>query len=237
MTTRVENIERYLRARLAETQARDEKTAGPQVHPFVTISRQTGAGGYHLAEAMLDVFAQQEDVDLFGGWQVFDHRLCEIVADDPRFEKSMDSLLSEEYHSKTDDFFHQIFGAGIDQHILMERVFLVVRSLAQMGKAIIVGRAGSQVTKGLGPGLRLRLVAPEDERIIRVMEFYDLNERDARSEARRRDSDRARLLKKHFSADIDDPQGYDAVWNTGTVSFEEIAEAVVAILRHRAIAP
>lgn len=236
MTTRVENIERYLRARLAETQVGERETTGAQVHPFVTISRQTGAGGYHLAQAMLEVFARQEDVHLFGGWQVFDQRLCEIVADDPRFEKSMDSLLSEEYRSKTNDFFHQIFGAAIDQHILMERVFLVVRSLAQMGKAIIVGRAGSQVTKGLGPGLRLRLVAPEDQRILRVMEFYDLDERDARSEARRRDADRTRLLKKHFGADIDDPQGYDTTWNTGAVSLEEIAEAVVAILRHRAAA-
>ena len=236
MTTRVANIERYLRARLTEAQVGDRETPEAIVHPYVTISRQTGAGGYHLAEAMLEVFARQEDVELFGGWQVFDQRLCELVADDPRFEQSMDSLLSEEYRSKTEHFFHQIFGAGIDQHILMERVFLVVRSLAQMGKAIIVGRAGSQVTRGLGPGFNVRLVASEEQRIPRVMEFYGLSERDARSEAKRRDSDRARLLKKYFGVNIDDPHEYDATWNTDTVSFEEISEAVVAILRHRAAA-
>ena len=233
MSERIENVERYLRARLAET--RTHRDPGQElVHPFVTISRQTGAGGYHLAETMLEVFARQADTQLFEGWQIFDQRLCEIVADDPRFAQSMDSLVSEQYRKSTEHFFHQIFGAGIDQNLLMERVFLVVRTLAGMGRAIIVGRAGSQVTKDLHMGLRLRLVAPEDERIERVMEFYDLDERAARSEARRRDTDRARLLKRHFGVDIDDPAGYDATWNTGSVELEEIAEATVAILRRRA---
>lgn len=237
MTERVENVERYLRARLAETRTREKDTTEPLVHPFVTISRQTGAGGYHLAEMMLEVFARQEDTALFGGWQIFDQRLCEIVADDPRFAKSMDSLSAEQYRKSTEHFFHQIFGSGIDQNLLMERVFLVVRTLAGMGKAIIVGRAGSQVTKDLTQGVRLRLVGPEEARIERVMEFYHLDEREARAEARRRDADRARLLKKHFGVDINDPAGYDATWNTGTVSLEEIAEAMVVILRRRAQSP
>ena len=146
----------------------------------------------------------------------------------------MDSLVSEEYRKSTEHFFHQLFGTRIDQNLLMERVFLVVRTLAGMGKAIIVGRGGSVVTKDLGTGLHYRLIGPENERIERMMEFYGLNEREARADARRRDSDRARLLKKHFGVDIDDPAGYDAVWNTGAVTFEEIAEATVVLLRRRA---
>ena len=50
---------------------------------------------------------------------------------------------------------------------------------------------------------------------------------------RKQDHDRLRLIKSFFAADIDDPLLYDAVWNTGTVPVEAIAEAVVSIIKHR----
>jgi hypothetical protein len=40
-------------------------------------------------------------------------------------------------------------------------------------------------------------------------------------------------LKAYFDADIEDPTGYDAVWNTGSASITEIAEATAATLRRR----
>jgi cytidylate kinase len=232
--TSLDRLERYLRAekeRLRSTPAgfREQQKA----LPFVTISRQSGAGGHSLAAALLDVFADQDESDIFGGWQVFDQKLCNVVADDPVFSRSLDALLAEEYRTPTKDFFHQLARSTVDQDLVMARVFQVVRSLASIGKAIIVGRAGSRVALGAGPGIRLRVVAPEHMRIERMMEARNLNEREARNEARRVDSHRARLLKAYFDADIEDPTGYDAVWNTGSASITEIAEATAATLRRR----
>jgi cytidylate kinase len=229
----MQRIERYLRAQQASIAALEEREIRARPHPFVTISRQAGAGGHTLADALLDVFSRQDDTALFAEWQVFDQKLCEIVASDPMFSHSMDSLVTEEYRTTINDFFHQVLRSTVEQDIVMSRVFRVVRSLASIGKAIIVGRAGSQVTKGMELGVRLRIVAPLDVRIQRMMERSGLNERRARDEVRRLDAHRARLLKNHFRVDIDDPTGYDAVWNTSGVSVEEIAEAVAAILRRR----
>ena len=228
----LEGIERYLKVHVAEVRGL-EPEGGPRLHPFITISRQAGAGGHSLAGALLETFARQEDADLFEGWETFDHRLCEIVASDPRFTKSMDALLTEKYRSKAEHFFHQVLQPSIDQDILMGRVFHVVRAVASIGKAVIVGRAGSQVTKGMGPGLSFRLIAPEAVRVERMMELHGLNRRQARDEARKTDAHRARLLKNHFKVDIEDPAQYDAIWNTGSVTVEEIAEAAVAMLRER----
>jgi cytidylate kinase len=228
-------IERYLSAQLAEKgSARTGPT--PAIHPFVTISRQAGAGGHRLAETLLDLFAAQEDDRLFGGWQVFDRRLCEIVADNPAYSTSMSSLLEEEYRTKTNEFFSQLLDPTIDQDILMRHVFEVVRAVASIGKSIIVGRAGSEVTRGMGPGVAVRLIAPEEVRIAGVMEYYGLDERAARDKARRVDESRARLLKAHFRVDIDDPTRYDAVWNTGLAPIETIAESIAAGLRHKVAA-
>jgi cytidylate kinase len=231
----LERLERYLQAEREKLRTTTSGIDEPQTPtPFVTISRQAGAGGHSLAAAMLELFARQDDVGLFGGWQVFDQKLCEIVASDPVYSRSLDSLLGEEYRTPTSAFFHQVARSTVDQDMVMARVFQIVRSVASIGKAIIVGRAGSQVTLGLGPGVRLRIVAPEEIRIKGIMELYDINERKARSEARNIDGHRARLLRAHFEVDIDDPLGYDAVWNTGSASMSEIAEATAATLRRRA---
>jgi cytidylate kinase len=228
-------IERYLSAHVAETGSAEDGST-PSIQAFVTISRQAGAGGHQLAEKLLDLFAAQEDVRLFGGWQVFDRRLCEIVADNPAYSTSMSSLLEEEYRTKTNEFFGQLLDPTIDQDILMRHVFEVVRAVASIGKSIIVGRAGSEVTRGMGPGVAVRLIAPEEVRIAGVMEYYDLDERAARDKARRVDESRARLLKAHFRVDIDDPTRYDAVWNTGRAPIETIAESIAAGLRHKVAA-
>jgi len=227
-------VERYLKAQIAEREASTPAQVRHRGHPFVTISREAGARGTTLADKLLEAFDEQADTALFGRWQVFDRRLCEIVAKDPSYRRSVDALLSEEYPSKTHDFFRQVIGSTVDHGILMDRVFQVVRALAALGKAIIVGRAGSQVTKGMPQGLRIRLVAPQEQRLRHLMDLEHLTERKARTELRKRDENRARLLKVHFDVDIADPAGYDVTWNTGTCSDDELVDATIALVKHRA---
>ena len=227
-------VERYLKAQIAESKAAAAAHRQHRAHPFVTISRQAGAGGTTLGDRLLAAFAAEDDKELFSDWQVFDRRLCEIVAKDPTYRRSVDSLLSEEYPTRTHDFFRQVIGSTIDHGILMDRVFQVVRSLAAIGKAIIIGRAGSEVTRGMPNGLSIRLVAPEEHRVRHLMELEDLSERKARAEMRKRDEHRSRLLKKHFDADISDPTGYDLTLNTSSCTVEEIADTIVVLLKHRA---
>jgi cytidylate kinase len=227
-------VERYIRAQTAEMKAAAAKHREHRVHPFVTISRQAGAGGTTLADVLLARFAEHEDQELFRDWQVFDRKLCEIVAKDPNYRHSIETLLTEEYPTRAHDFFRQVIGSTIDHGILMDRVFQVVRSLAAIGKAIIIGRGGSEVTKDMPQGLHIRLAAPEPRRVEHLMQLENLSERKAKSEMRKRDEHRARLLKVHFNVDIDDPVNYDATWNTGTCGIDEIADAVVVLLEHRA---
>lgn len=201
--------------------------------PFVTLSRQAGAGAISLARAMVDAFDGEDDRNLFSDWQVFDHNLADVVRTEPSIARSLDSLLDEEYRSPTADFFHQLVRSTSDQDRTLARVFQAVRSLAMIGKTIIIGRAGSRVTADLPLGLHLRLVASETTRLAGIMESDGLNARQAKSELRKVDARRARLLKVHFNVDVDDPSGYDAVWNLDSASHVEIAEATIAVISRR----
>lgn len=229
---RLAAVERYLSAQMPDASPVDDGTEA-RARPFITISRQAGAGGHLLSDALLAQFARQGDDGLFGGWQVFDKKLCEIVAEDSVFGSSMEALLAEEYRTRRDAFFSQILSPTIDQDVLMLRVFKVVRAVASIGKSIIVGRAGSEVTRDMDGGVSVRLVAPEEDCIRRVMEYYDIDERSAREKARHLDASRARLLKAHFRVDVTDPTRYDAVWNTGEVSIDAIAESIAVLVRSK----
>ena len=232
---RLPTIERYLSA---QTAGRDSATAGPpRVLPFITISRQAGAGGHLLAETLLEVFDSEENAALFGGWQVFDRKVCEIVANDPAYTEMMSSLLAEEYQTRADIAFHRLLRPAHDQDLLMQRVFRVVAAVASIGKCIIIGRAASEVTWDMAQGIAVRLIAPEADRIAGTMRHYGLEEQAARTKARKLDRDRGRLLKRYFDVDINDPGRYDVVWNTSRVPLEEIAASLAAIVRHRVAAP
>ncbi len=229
----VENIERYLRAHVqTHTKHRTTDQSDGSPRSFVTISRQAGTGAHDLAEVMVDVFSQH-DHDALHEWQIYDRTVCEIVAKDPAFAGSLESLVAEEYRSKAGDFFHQILASTADQGMVMERVFLVVRAVAGMGKSIIVGRGGSYVTKDMARGVSIRLVAPNEQRLAKIVKSRLLDERDARSDIRRRDADRERMIRAHFGVDIEDPLGYDATWNVGSSSYEEIAESIAGLVLSR----
>lgn len=235
--TQLESLERYLKVHLAQTRQR-KGTPGSGVRPFITISRQAGAGGHRLADRLLEVFADQgDDADLFRGWQIFDRRLCEMVADDPVYSDELDSLLAEEYRTRSDEFFHQILRSSVDQRAVMERVFRVVRAVASVGKAIIIGRAGNEVTRDMPDGIAVRLIAPDVVRVKGVMDHYGLDEARAREESRRLDTARARLLKTHFKTDIADPYRYDLVVNTGRTSVDSAAHALTVMIHRKGDQP
>ncbi len=236
--TQLDRLERYLSAQMNLYRPPGTLDIGdvPTAQPFVTISRQAGAGGHSLAEAMLEVFDRQPDKALFGGWQSFDQKLCEIVASDPAYADWLQTLLAEEYKRPTADMVQTVLRSSLDQDFVMSKVFRTVHALASVGKAIIVGRGGAQVTAGMQPGVRMRIIAPEEQRIAQVMKVYELDRRKARNYARQLDANRARLIKVHFGADIDDVTNYDVVWNTGSSTLEDIAEATAALIRVRVAA-
>jgi hypothetical protein len=205
------------------------------VSPFVTISRQAAAGGHTLAERLIALMEGREKSELFSGWQMFDEKLCERLLQDTDAEVSLQSLLSEEYRSQVADFIGGFFGAKQSSaSLIFQKTFETIRALASVGKVIIVGRAGAQVTQGLPQGVHVRLVAPEYVRIQRMAELLGVNEKDARLAIQRQDRDRARLVKDFFHSNIDDPLLYDFVCNSEGEVFEPIAQAVICLIKQRA---
>jgi cytidylate kinase len=203
--------------------------------PFVTVSRQAGAGGHLLSYVILTEFLKHKDAhSIFEGWHVFDKELTEVVAKDPLLQSHIEGLVAEKYRSQFNDFVESLFTGQSETYLLQRTTFKVVRMLALIGKVIMVGRGGSLVTADLPQGIHIRLVAPEAHRIVWMMKRFKLNKEDARSAVVKQDDERRKLIKLFFHRDIADPLLYDMVWNTGKVSLDVITRSTIELIKQRA---
>lgn len=200
--------------------------------PFITISRQAAAGGHLLAQVIITDFLKVPG-ELFKGWHVFDREICELVAMDPSLRTSMEHLVSERYRSEFAEFMDGLFSGKSQQYTTVKRTFEIVRILASIGKVIIVGRAGNCVTRDLGSGVHVRLVAPLPNRVRWMMKKLRMEKEEARKLVSKQDSERRRMTKTFFNRDIEDPLLYDITFNSETVHMHEVSQTVIEMIKHR----
>jgi hypothetical protein len=204
----------------------------PTGYPFVTISRQAAAGGHLLAHVITTDFLKLSG-GVFEGWHVFDREICELVAMDSSLTTSMEQLLHERYRSEFAEFMDGLFSGKSQQYMTLKKTFFIVRILASIGKVIIVGRAGNCVTRGIGTGIHIRLVAPMPNRVRWMTKKLRIEKTEAEELIASQDKERVQMTRTFFSRDIADPLLYDATFNTATVQMHEISRTVIEMIKNR----
>ncbi len=213
---------------------------GPPIYPkkgcfpFVTISRQAGAGGHALAALLNEKIQGLHSDPLFRGWQLCDQELCHQVSQDPALTKAVETLRTTEYHSQAEDMISQLIYGGSSQDLVVKKMFHLMRAFAIHGKVILVGRGSTCLTRDLPLGIHVRLEASIESRVRRMMQGLSLDEKKARGMIDEQDRAKAELVKTFFHKDIRDPMLYDALWNTDRIPMEEIAKLLIEMLRDKA---
>jgi cytidylate kinase len=197
--------------------------------PFVTISREAGAGGRSLAAEVVKRMRTQYPGAFGEGWEMFDQNLCDLIAEDPHLGSSVEQLLNEEYRSEITQAVADLIAQRSQRYAAYKRVFEIIRILATLGKCVIVGRAGMCVCADMPLGVHIRLVAPPERRVQRMRRLLGVGESEAREVMNRQDADRQRLVRDFFDRNAADPLLYDAVYNTEKYPIELIADAVVRL--------
>jgi len=198
--------------------------------PFVTISRQAGAGGHTLARQIIRSLEKKFTMDAANEWEVFDQKLCALLTESGVTKATFDSLITEEYQSEVRQFVNDLISGQPTQYKLFKRIFEVVRLLGSVGKVVIVGRAGAFVTRDLPHGIHIRLVAGEDVRVARMAKMLEVSEDKARKAVRTQDRARARLVNDYFNCDNSDPVHYHAVFNSERISIPDVADIVADLV-------
>ena len=185
--------------------------------PVITISKEPGAGGNILAQKI----AERLDLDLFN------REIIKEIAESAKISASVIETLEKERLSGIEDFISSL----VNKHYLypglyLEHLMKVVCTIAEHGRAIIVGRGANFI---LPPEKRLsvRMIAPLDVRIQNIARRFDVSVDEAKRRVIRRESRRKAFVRQSFNADISNPIHYDLTINTGNMSMVSAVEAVI----------
>lgn len=191
--------------------------------PWISISKQLGAGSRELARRLADELH----------WQCFDKEILTAIAEHTNSCEQILSRLDEHAIGSINDYVAQMVVAeDPGQATYLRQMIRVVMGLARQGNAIIIGRGANFF---LDPrfGLRVRLVAPVEQRVARVADAEGWAMDVARSEVERNDAQQSAFIRQVFGREIDDALGFDLVLNTGGMDEDSGARAILAALRHK----
>ena len=215
-----EIIDRQLRRWELEKSMRvtEAPVAPRRLQPVITVSRQRGSGGSSIAERLATRFQ----------YTLLDRDLVDRICASAGTIRRVVETLDEHTKPQVTSFCESLIGGGyVDASDYVRHLLEVIRSFSELGGVVVVGR-GANFVVGPERGFHVRLVAPLEVRVRRIMERDQLREKAAQHLVESSDHDRETFIRKVYHHDINDPTAYDLIINTGHLTFE-VADHVVAL--------
>ena len=182
--------------------------------PIITISRQKGTCAYQVARDL----AKKLKYTLVDG-----DKLAELA---PQYGLTRDML--ERVDEKPPVY---ITAEDRLQAARLNTIELILLDCVKKGNVILYGRGGQDLLIGLRNVLRVRFVAPFEERVERFAETEWIDPDLAHELIRKSDHQRGGFIHYYFDRDWNDPLGYDLLYNTSRLTSSAIVESIVAASR------
>ncbi|MEE9211084.1 MAG: cytidylate kinase-like family protein [Phycisphaeraceae bacterium] len=231
MTRTMLPIDAAVRATMLAREQRGGVQASPTL-PYVTISRQAGAGGRTLAQQLQSKLNELDRAD--PPWMAFDRELVEKVAQDHRISKTLVEMVEDASHSWLKDMLTGLSFSGRNEPteiMVYRRVAATVRALAQAGRAILVGRGSVYITHDIPGGVHVRLVAPFEHRVAHMAELEGVSDHDAAERVREIDHNRQVFYKRHWPGKSQSSEAFTITLNTAQVSDDALVEAILPLVQ------
>lgn len=191
--------------------------------PCITIAREFGCQAYPLAEALAARFNARSAGE---PWIVLDRMFLDEVAkmsgytvqqiekcqDTPSVLKSIFSMFLDSNHAEETEVF--------------DHMRSVIREFAKRGNCIIVGRGAVCAAQDLANCIHVRLVAPEEFRIAKIMASHELSADEAKKFIERNRKQRDDFIARFTNDNISDPGLYHLILNNSRMGIVKIATLV-----------
>jgi len=209
--------------------------------PVVTISRECGCSAKRIATKLSKILTgynylseTKTDVE----WKWVSKEIIEMSANE--LEMNPESIRNvflreakQSIHEVTTAFSTSKVYDADDQHVI-DTVKSVIRSIAEEGHYIIVGRAASVIAQDIPKRLSVKLQAPLEWRINRIMQISNLSWADAQEYVLEIDRQR-NLFVEHVAGRALDNNDFDLIFNYSTMLDDHIVDVIVNLLKNKKI--
>lgn len=209
--------------------------------PVVTISRQAGCSAQRLAiklSKILTGYNYMSETKTDAEWEWVDKNV---------FTKMVNQMIEEIERGQFNDkdeaiiMMQEVSRAFSDETIydisddkLIRILKGIICRLAYEGRKIIVGRSAGVILKNVPSKLNIRLEAPTEWRINRIMQINDFSKAKAEEYIQRMDARRDSFIERIIGRKAEN-NDFDVIFNYATLEDDEIVDAVVNILRNKQI--
>ena len=191
---------------------------------IITIGRQHGSNGHAVAETL----AKRLNIPCYS------KEIVDRTARDSNFSheviRSYDEKRISPFMAPSTHFFGMDEGFRLNMQIASAQ-FEAIRSLADEGDAVFVGRCADYVLRSREDLVRIFLMADMPYRIKTVMERKSLSQDQAKKLIREVDKDRSSYYRYYTDQTWGDSGCYDLCLNVGRVGIEGAAEAIEAFVK------
>ncbi|WP_298440013.1 cytidylate kinase family protein [Geobacter sp.] len=178
---------------------------------IITISREMGTGAYHVAKEV----AKRLKHTLVDG-----SKIAELA---PQYG------LDREILKRVDEKPPVYITAEDRAHAAhLNTIEIILLESAKKGNVILYGRGTQDLLARAQNVLKIRFIAPFEDRVESLSEREWIDPDLARELIRKSDHQRGGFIHFYFNRDWNDPLGYDLVFNTARMSQSAIIESIVA---------
>lgn len=186
--------------------------------PMITISREAGTDGHLIAELL----AKKLDIPFY------DKDLITIASRETRFaekafEQAENTATTALGYALSNRSNRSLYGMPLNDQLFMVQSG-IIRTIADKGPAVIVGRCADYVLSDYKPSIDIFLQADEETRAKTVSEREKVSLKEAKSRNAREDKARATYYNYYTDRKWGDMKHYDISLNVSHLTAEEAAD-------------
>ncbi len=209
--------------------------------PVITISRQAGCSAQRIAiklSKILTGYSYMSDTKTDAEWHWVDKSIFAYVVED-----MIDEIKRGNYNDKEEAvrMMGEVKRAFANETIydisdkkLIDIFKGVICKLATSGRKIIVGRSAGVILRNVPDKLNIRLEAPAEWRINRIMQMRDVSQAEAAKYINKTDEKRDSFIEKIIGRKAEN-NDFDVIFNYASLEDDQIVDAVINILRDKKI--
>ena len=208
--------------------------------PFViTISREIGSGGHTVGR----ILAKKLNTFYFDKYLIesLEKRFNLTVSGIEKLKGEKKNWLADLIHNiapipsanklSVDQRYTQQFRMDVTTDDIYNAETEILKELAKEGSCVIAGRSGFFVLKDHPNHLHVFIIAPEENRIRRIMEKQGLTEESARALIKDIDQTRENYIQRYTGTSRYDARNYDLVLNADGHTEEELADIILSYIQ------
>ncbi len=230
-TNLYQKIDRDIAAQLKSLGIGEKRTQ--RFHfPCITISREFGCEGTPLARKLVQKLSTEEYP-----WVLFHKELITEMSEQEDIQRDLVESLSEENRGQLHQYIEHLLAHKPSNVELFKKIAETLRILGERGRSVILGSGAAIINAGLPNILCVRLQAPMDFRVERIVKLLDIPPSEARDKVRAYDSRREEFVYEFTRKDVSSPHHYHLVIDNSKFDAGQITELIYHALVLRKMLP